>query len=76
MGRFLLPLVGALLGSGDIPFVDLFGDGNGDPLVEVPRRRRRRRMLTASDRGDIAYLAATLGQSAAVKLAAVRLANL
>jgi len=42
-----------------IPGVDLFPDEG-----EVKRRRRRRRALTASDRADIAFIQATLGQAA------------
>ncbi len=46
-----------LLGGFGIPGVDLFPDGK-------PRRRRRRRALTASDRADIAFIAGMLGQPA------------
>jgi len=49
--------VGALFGGG-IPGVDLFPNG------DKPRRRRRRRALTASDRADIAFIAGMLGQPA------------
>jgi len=74
MGAFLLPLLGALgaeLTGLDIPFIGpLPGFGAGKP------RRRRRRMLTASDKVDIAFLRATLGPGAAKELAAVRLANI
>jgi len=51
--------VGALVGLPDfgIPGVDLFPNGK-------PRRRRRRRALTASDRADIAFIAGMLGQPA------------
>ena len=41
-----------------IPGVDLFPDG------DKKKRRRRRRALTASDRADIAFIQATLGQAA------------
>lgn len=39
------------------------GDGDVDPLTGLvkPRRRRRRRVLTANDRSDIAFIVATLG---------------
>jgi len=40
-----------------IPGVDLFPNGK-------PRRRRRRRALTASDRADIAFIAGMLGAPA------------
>jgi len=50
--------VGSLLGGG-IPGVDIFPDGDG-----APRRRRRRRALTASDRADIGFITGILGQSA------------
>lgn len=72
--NFLLPLLaGALVGEVtglDIPFI------GPEFIPEHPHRRRRRRMLTASDRGDIAFLTATLGKTAAKELAAVRLANI
>ncbi len=42
------------------PF-NLFGGGD----EERPRRRRRRRALTQSDRNDIAFIAATIGKTAA-----------
>ena len=43
-----------------------FGDGAVDPITGIvkPRRRRRRRALTASDRADIAFIAGMLGQPA------------
>jgi len=70
--NFLLPLLGAAVGEFfDIPFI-----GPTQDIPEHPHRRRRRRMLTASDRGDIAFLTATLGKTAAKELAAVRLANI
>ena len=47
---------GGLLGGG-IPGVDLFPDGK-------PRRRRRRRALTASDRADIGFITGLLGTTA------------
>lgn len=53
--------VGSLATSGfpdiGIPGIDLFQEGK-------PRRRRRRRALTASDRADIAFIAGMLGQPA------------
>jgi len=51
--------VGSLLPGIDlgIPGIDLFPNGK-------PRRRRRRRALTASDRADIAFIAGMLGQPA------------
>lgn len=54
---------GGLLATVGIPGVDLFPDG-GVLGEEVKRRRRRRRALTASDRADIAFIQATLGQAA------------
>lgn len=48
--------VGSLVGGG-IPGVDLFPDGK-------PRRRRRRRALTASDRADIGFITGLLGPTA------------
>jgi len=49
---------GGVLGS-LIP--GLGGDGDDDGK---PARRRRRRVLTANDRADIAFITATLGASA------------
>jgi len=51
-------------GSLGIPGVDLFPDGK-------PKRRRRRRALTASDRADIGFLTGLLGPAAAKQLATV-----
>jgi len=48
---------GALAGGVGIPGVDLFPD-------DKPKRRRRRRALTASDRADIAFIAGLLGTTA------------
>jgi len=73
--NFLLPLLGAALvaeGTGE-GFIGPLFSGLGD---DRPKRRRRRRMLTASDRGDIAFLTATLGKTSAKELAAIRLANI
>jgi len=69
--KFLVPLLAAWAGSE-------LAEGFIGPLAngEKPHRRRRRRMLTASDRGDIAFLTATLGKSSAKELAAIRLANI
>jgi len=53
-------LTGAGIGSlaaGGIPGVDLFPDAR-------PRRRRRRRALTASDRADIGFITGLLGPTA------------
>lgn len=57
---------GALIGSGalGIPGVDIFPDGD-----DMRRRRRRRRALSQGDRDDIAFIAATISQSAAGKFA-------
>jgi len=49
--------LGTLLPDIGIPGIDLFPNGK-------PRRRRRRRALTASDRADIAFIAGMLGQPA------------
>lgn len=49
--------LGGLLGGVGIPGIDLFPD-------DKPKRRRRRRALTASDRADIAFIQATLGAAA------------
>lgn len=49
--------IGGLAAGVGIPGIDLFPD-------DEKRRRRRRRALTASDRADIAFVTATLGQAA------------
>ncbi len=56
--------IGALVGGG-IPGIDLFPDG------EKPRRRRRRRALTASDRADIGFVTGLLGPAAGKAFALV-----
>lgn len=55
--------IGTLLPDFGIPGVDLFPDG------DKPRRRRRRRALTASDRADIAFITGTLGTTAGKQFA-------
>ncbi len=55
---------GALVGNVGIPGVDLFPD-------EKPRRRRRRRALTASDRADIAFIESILGKAAGKSFAMI-----
>jgi len=64
-GRALVTGVGAgLLTPGlGIPGVDLFPDR--------PRRRRRRRALTASDRADIGFITGLLGKPAGKEFAIV-----
>ncbi len=62
LARRVLPLagaagLGAIAGGVGIPGVDLFPE-------EKPKRRRRRRALTASDRADIAFIAGLLGPTA------------
>lgn len=59
---------GSLVPSFGIPGVELFG---GDR----PKRRRRKRALTASDRADIAFITATLGKTAGANFAAIIAAN-
>jgi len=56
---------GVALGNIGIPGVDLF------PGEEVPRRRRRRRALTASDRADIAFIESILGKAAGKSFAMI-----
>jgi len=68
--RRAAPLVGAgaagiAAGNIGIPGVDLF-PGNGEP-----RRRRRRRALTASDRADIAFIESILGKAAGKSFAMI-----
>lgn len=59
------PAVGTGIGGG---LLGLFG-GGGDG--DRPVRRRRRRALTQSDRNDIAFIAATLGDVTGRKFALV-----
>jgi len=56
---------GIAAGNLGIPGVDLFPDG------ETPRRRRRRRALTASDRADIAFIESILGKAAGKSFAMI-----
>jgi len=59
-----LPLaLAGTVGAVGIPGVDLF---NGD---ELKPRRRRRRALTVSDKNDIAFVAAAVGEPTARKFA-------
>jgi len=56
----------------------LVPDGIGFPGFggeDRPRRRRRKRALTASDRADIAFITATLGKPAGANFAAIIAAN-
>lgn len=62
---------GSFLPDFGIPGIELFGGGNGDR----PKRRRRKRALTASDRADIAFITATLGKPAGANFAAIIAAN-
>ena len=65
----------ALTGFGGgalLPDFSLPGFGGGD---DRPRRRRRKRALTASDRADIAFITATLGKPAGANFAAIIAAN-
>jgi len=52
------------LGNVGIPGVDLFPNGE-------PKRRRRRRALTASDRADIAFIESILGKAAGKSFAMI-----
>ncbi|HIB68111.1 MAG TPA: hypothetical protein EYO33_24200 [Phycisphaerales bacterium] len=62
--RKALPLaLAGTAGAVGIPGVDLF-NGNGDKV-----RRRRRRALTVSDKNDIAFVAAAVGEPTARKFA-------
>ena len=51
----------------DIPFLGTRSAGGGGARV----RRRRRRALTQSDKNDIAFMSATLGDTAARKFALI-----
>ncbi len=53
-------------GAGGSFLGGLFGGGD-----ERPRRRRRKRVLTASDRADIAFVVATLGAPAGKSFAMI-----
>ena len=58
-------LAGVAAGNIGIPGVDLF------PGDEAPKRRRRRRALTASDRADIAFIESILGKAAGKSFAMI-----
>jgi len=64
--------VGAGVAAGNIgiPGIDLF-PGGGMLAGEIPKRRRRRRALTASDRADIAFIESILGKSAGKSFAMI-----
>jgi len=55
---------GLAAGNIGIPGVDLFPNGE-------PKRRRRRRALTASDRADIAFIESILGKAAGKSFAMI-----
>ncbi len=62
------------LGAGSLlPEIGLPGFGFGGD--DRPKRRRRKRALTASDRADIAFITATLGKPAGANFAAIIAAN-
>ncbi len=67
--RAAVPAAAGLAGSAafgvGIPGIDLFPDG------DKPRRRRRRRALTASDRADIAFIESILGKAAGKSFAMI-----
>jgi len=50
----------AIVGAAAAADLGPFSDGG----IGIPRRRRRRRALTASDKLDIAFIAGTLGKPA------------
>ena len=57
-----IPLLPAPLDPFEPGGLDIFAPGRGR---EHGKRRRRRRALTQSDRNDIAFIAATIGKTAA-----------
>jgi len=74
--RFVGPVTAGLTGGAAIPFgaalASGFGiDGGGFGVDGKPRRRRRRRVLTANDRADIAFITATLGAPAGKSFALI-----
>jgi len=71
-GRAALTGVGAGALLPDSIGFPSFGFGGGD---DRPKRRRRKRALTASDRADIAFITATLGKAAGGNFAAIIAAN-
>lgn len=68
-GRALVTGIG---GGALLPDGFSFPGFGGD---ERPKRRRRKRALTASDRADIAFITATLGKPAGANFAAIIAAN-
>lgn len=69
LAQGLPPGIPARGGAGGV--FDFLGGGGARA-----RRRRRRRALTASDRADIAYIAATLGKPAGDRFASQLIAGL
>lgn len=67
-GRAALTGLGAGTFLPDVGFPGFGGD-------DKPRRRRRKRALTASDRADIAFITSTLGKTAGANFAAIIAAN-
>jgi len=59
---------GSIAAGIGIPGIDLFPDGEGGVR---PKRRRRRRALTASDRADIAFIESILGKAAGKSFAMI-----
>lgn len=59
-----IPIGAGIVGAGIGEAIFDGGDG-------LPRRRRRRRVLTANDRADIAFITATLGAPAGKSFALI-----
>ena len=63
-------ITGSVVGVTGAGLLGLGGDGDdGDGRGGIFRRRRRKRALTASDKNDIAFITATLGETTGRKFA-------
>jgi hypothetical protein len=79
---FLMSLLGPLIGRAAIPLAAGaagYALGEWDPTrgdEPATRRRRRRRILSARDKEDLAFIEGTMGKTAASKVLLVRVASL
>lgn len=60
-----IPLLPAVLDPFEPGGIDIFAPSKGTADDGTPRRRRRRRALTQSDRNDIAFIAGIISKAAA-----------
>lgn len=67
--------IGAVSGGGALAAGELSQRAFGPTGAPGARRRRRRRVFNAQDRADIAFITATLGQTAGTKVAMIMAAS-